>query len=78
MKKKDKRFLFNCNDDMDNQLCYPHERKNAERLKKKGFIKRIQDENNDGAREGDFLIWLSKKGLKRVKRLYNEKGNKHS
>ena len=78
MKKKDKKFLASCNDDKENQLCYEYERKSAERLLDKGFIKTIKD--NDDQRfeaDGEFFIYLTKKGVKRVKK-YKKKFTKRN
>jgi hypothetical protein len=76
MKKKDKKFLKCCNEDLHNQLCFGFERKSAERLMKKGFIRKIKDDKSYFSDiKDEFFIWLTKKGLKRVKRLNNEKVN---
>ena len=71
MKKNLKEFLMSCNDDKDNQLCYPVERKMAEKAKKKGFIKKITEEFS--CQDGEFYIYLSKKGVKKVKKLMKKK-----
>jgi len=74
MKNKDTKFLLSCNDDKHNQLCCNDEYKIAKRLKKKGYIKKIEFDlfDNVATNQGDFFIWLSKKGIKKVKELYIE------
>jgi len=68
MKKKDKKFLSLCNCDLHNQICHSFEFKTACRLKRKGYIRKI-DKNNIMVDDGNFVIWLSKKGLKKVKKI---------
>jgi len=78
MKKKDKKFLASCNDDKENQLCYEYERKSAERLMDKGFIKTIKDNDDQHFEaDGEFFIYLTKKGVKRVKK-YKKKFTKRN
>jgi hypothetical protein len=67
MKKKDKKFLKYSDPHEYNQLCYSHEKKSAIRLMKKGYIKKI-DTKDSCLRNGQFLMWLTKKGIKRVKK----------
>jgi hypothetical protein len=77
MKSKYKQFLLSCNADMENQECYPHESNIVDKLIEKHYIKKRKSiRYND-----NFLIWLTKKGMKKVKKLqkkekvYNEHQN---
>jgi hypothetical protein len=65
MKTKYKTFLFSCNPDMENQECYPEESKIVDKLIKKGYIKKREYIRYSA----NFLIWLTKKGMKKVKKL---------
>jgi hypothetical protein len=77
MKNKYKQFLIGCNTDKYNQLCFKHERKIAKKLKKKGFIKNII-EDKYFLNDGEFLMYLTKKGVKKAKALCKkEKENAH-
>jgi hypothetical protein len=75
MKKKDKKFLKRSDDHSAGQLCYPFERKSAERLLKKGYIKKIEENYPyyTPLNEGEFIIYLSKKGRKRVRKYQEAK-----
>jgi len=72
MKKKYKNFLNTCNLDLENQVCYKNEFDVVMKLMEKGFIDDIEMDAGDG--EGSFLIWLSKKGLKKATKIQKKRG----
>ena len=67
MKKKYKQFLKSCNADLENQECYLFERNIVDKLIKKKYIRKTGN-LYDTSCNGTFLIWLSKKGLRKVKK----------
>ena len=69
MKKRHKKFLKSCNDDKENQVVFQDELKVINDLQVKGFVKNVtakEDRFNGGL---EYLMFLSKKGVKKVKKL---------
>ncbi len=74
MKRIDKKFLKASNLNLENQECYGREMPSVLRLYKSGHIRKLETKDIPfGGGIEYFLFYLSKKGLKRAKKLQKKK-----